>query len=112
MNAKWWSLNSTVQESKRKQSVCVHWMKDACKKGGKCEFLHVFDEDKLPVCKFFQQTSQCQKGEQCPYKHPKPEEMATLTSYGSKKKSEPCPYFERGFCKSGNNECPYEHTYS
>jgi hypothetical protein len=84
VNAKWSSLNSTTQENKRKQSVCVHWMKDACKKGGKCEFLHVFDEDKLPVCKFFQQTQHCQKGEQCPYKHPKPDEMPLLN--GSKKK--------------------------
>jgi hypothetical protein len=46
--------------------------------------LHVFDEDKLPVCKFFQQTQHCQKGEQCPYKHPTQNEMPLLN--GSKKK--------------------------
>ena len=47
------SLDQTVDEGKRKQSVCVHWMKDACKKGSKCEFMHVFNEDRVPVCRFY-----------------------------------------------------------
>jgi hypothetical protein len=30
---------------------------------------------------------------------------------GSKKKKENCPQFERGFCKLGDSECPYDHVY-
>jgi cleavage and polyadenylation specificity factor subunit 4 len=53
-------------------------MRDSCKKGNKCEFMHHFDEARVPVCRFYQQHGECQKGENCLYKHPKPEEFNPL----------------------------------
>ena len=37
--------------------------------------------------------------------------MNLLTSFGAKKKQEICPYYERGFCKVGNDQCGYDHPY-
>lgn len=48
------SLTNHVDEGKRKQLVCVHWIKQKCVKGNNCDYLHVFDESKVPVCRYFQ----------------------------------------------------------
>jgi len=97
------SLNYTVDEDKRKQKVCVHWLKKSCKKGDDCEYLHVLIQDKVPICKFFQKNGHCHKEDTCVYRHPKPEEC------GATKKQEPCPFYERGFCKLGLVECMFWH---
>ena len=48
------SFNYQVNDEKRKQKVCVHWLKQACRKGDSCEYLHRWIEDRIPICKFFQ----------------------------------------------------------
>jgi hypothetical protein len=47
------SQNQRVDESKRKRTVCVHWLNGQCKKGDACEYLHVYQEEKIPACKYF-----------------------------------------------------------
>ena len=78
-----------VDESKFKKYVCIHWLNKQCKYGDNdCKFLHIYDKDKLPPCKFMQQTGSC-PNENCPFKHD------ILT----KMKNEMCPFYERGFCR-------------
>ena len=81
----------------------MHWLKQACRKGDSCEYLHRWIEDRIPICKFFQQNGHCHIQEQCVYRHPKPEDV------GATKKQEPCPYFEKGFCKLGREHCLFWH---
>ena len=33
--------------------VCKHWLRDLCKKGDQCEFLHEYNLKKMPECHFF-----------------------------------------------------------
>jgi len=90
-----------VDESKRKKTVCVHWLKGTCKKNDDCEFLHSYDPERIPPCKWWQKEGRCAKGEECYYRHISPMED---------KKAEECPYYERGFCKGGNR-CYFQHIY-
>lgn len=94
------SLTTHVDEQKRKQLVCVHWIKQKCVRGDNCDYLHVYDEQKIPVCRFFQKDGHCPKENQCVYRHPNAEPGGTMG--GNSKKTEPCPYYERGFCKMAN----------
>ena len=96
------SYNAESNEAKLKQKVCVHWLKNNCRKNDKCEFLHVYIEDKIPICKFFKERGHCDQQETCVYRHP------TQKDPGTSKKQEPCPYYERGFCKLGA-QCNYGH---
>jgi cleavage and polyadenylation specificity factor subunit 4 len=83
--------------------VCIHFLRGMCKNGTKCDFLHSYQEDKMPICKFITQNGHCHKEESCIYRHPKPDEGV------SSKKHEPCPYHHRGFCKLGQYNCMYAH---
>ena len=47
----------------------MHWVRGQCKKGDNCEYLHVYDKEKLPVCKFLKDHGNCQKGDQCQFRH-------------------------------------------
>lgn len=105
------SLTYKVDESKRKQKTCIHFMKNECKKGKHCQYMHVLDEEKVPICRFYKETGSCQKESQCIYRHPKPDEA-------SLKKCEVCPYYERGFCKVGHSKlynigdcCQFSHEF-
>jgi cleavage and polyadenylation specificity factor subunit 4 len=80
-----------VDDTKRKRTVCVHWLKNQCKKNDACEYLHVYQEEKIPPCKYFMMGGECQKGDECVYRH--------ITN--TDKRTEFCPYYERGFCKKG-----------
>ena len=42
LQAIYYSQMSKKDECKVKKIVCKHWVKDQCKKGDKCEFLHVY----------------------------------------------------------------------
>lgn len=53
------SWNQKKDESKVKSTVCVHWMQNQCKKGDGCEFLHVYDEGKIPACRYWQKDGEC-----------------------------------------------------
>lgn len=34
------------------RQVCFHWLKDKCRKGDQCEFLHERIEELIPLCRF------------------------------------------------------------
>lgn len=53
------SMAYNPNAEKIKQKVCVHWLKQACRKGDACEYLHRYEEDRIPICKFFQQNGHC-----------------------------------------------------
>ena len=66
------ALISRQDENKAKQKVCTFWLQGTCKKGDDCGFLHVYDKDKLPPCRFFQENGHCHKGDECLFKHERP----------------------------------------
>lgn len=47
------SLKYHVDVNKRKKLVCVHYIKQRCTRGKECDFLHTYDADKLPICRYF-----------------------------------------------------------
>ena len=72
------SINTQVNWDKVKQKVCVYWLKKVCRKGDTCEYLHRYIEDRIPICKFFQQNGHCHIMEtQCVYRHPKQEDQGS-----------------------------------
>ena len=70
--------------------------------------MHVNIEDRRPICKFFKDYQQCQKGDECPFRHvlPNTNENNAPTTGGPA--NELCPYYERGFCDKGP-ECKFFH---
>ena len=48
-----------TNESRHKQKVCIYWLQSQCKKGDSCPFLHVYDKEKLPVCRFYYENGEC-----------------------------------------------------
>ena len=67
------STKIKTDESKIKKIVCVHWINRQCKKGEDCEFLHRWDTERLPVCRYWFKEGHCLKGEDCVYRHSAPE---------------------------------------
>ena len=53
------SFETTPNVQKLKQKVCVHWLKNVCRKGNQCEYLHRYVEDKIPICRFFKERGHC-----------------------------------------------------
>jgi cleavage and polyadenylation specificity factor subunit 4 len=115
------SQQQRVDESKRKKTVCVHWLADQCKKGDRCEFLHVYDPEKIPPCRYFQKDGTCHKGDKCQFQHTKAVSVgggaagargvvAGGGEAGAKERQEFCPYYERGFCKIHWFSCPFGHN--
>ena len=98
------SFHAKTNDAKRKQKVCVHWLKKVCRKGDGCEYLHCYIEEKIPICRFFKERGHCDQQETCVYRHPTQKDDP-----GASKKQEQCPYHERGFCKLGKHECTYWH---
>ncbi|GCB62357.1 hypothetical protein scyTo_0004238 [Scyliorhinus torazame] len=80
-----------------KTIVCKHWLRGLCKKGDQCEFLHEYDEAKMPRCYFYSKFGECNKQE-CPFLH-----------IDSQIKIQDCPWYDRGFCKHGPL-CKNKHT--
>jgi cleavage and polyadenylation specificity factor subunit 4 len=105
-----------VDESKRKRTVCVHWLSNQCKKGDNCEFLHIYDPDKIPPCRFFQKDGTCHKGDKCTFQHIRGSTMFGTAAAGGERSvqrmQEHCPYFERGFCKLNWMQCQFIHDFS
>jgi len=95
-----------VDEGKRKQLVCVHWMRSNCARGKDCDFLHSYDAKKVPICRYYQKDGACPKEKDCIYAHPKAEDGVFMGV--NAKKTEQCPYFERGFCKM-REQCQFSH---
>lgn len=114
-----------MDESKTKKTVCVHWLNGQCKKGESCEYLHVYQEDKIPACKYFTQEGLCQKGDKCIYRHVANSSNQggfsgvlgilapglVLAGGGVDKRLEECPYYERGFCKHKFLQCSFGHLH-
>jgi cleavage and polyadenylation specificity factor subunit 4 len=93
------SLHYQVDVTKKKKTVCQHWINQLCQKGKNCEFLHSYVMDKVPTCKSWSTEGTCAKGNDCFYQH---------TQKMDSKKTQSCPYYERGFCKLGPG-CTFRH---
>ncbi len=63
--------------------MCYHWLKDKCRKGDTCEYLHERIEDLIPLCRYYPNCS----NEKCEFRH-----MDIVPE---------CPFYARGFCKLG-----------
>lgn len=73
-----------------KKEVCRYWVRNNCTKGSNCNFLHEFQQDKMPLC-----TNPNCNNNMCFFKH---ELKKTL-----------CSNYENGFCSFGNT-CPHLHV--
>jgi hypothetical protein len=73
-----------------KKEVCRYWVRNNCTKGSNCNFLHEFQQDKMPNCT----VPNCNNN-MCFFKH---EMKKTL-----------CSNYENGFCSFGNT-CPHLHV--
>ncbi|XP_078428790.1 cleavage and polyadenylation specificity factor 30 [Wolffia australiana] len=78
-----------------RQTVCRHWLRGLCMKGDACGFLHQYDKDRMPVCRFFRLYGECRE-QDCPYKH---------TTEDIKE----CNMYKLGFCPNGA-DCRYRHA--
>ncbi|CAA7408911.1 unnamed protein product [Spirodela intermedia] len=78
-----------------RQTVCRHWLRGLCMKGDACGFLHQYDKDRMPVCRFFRLYGECRE-QDCPYKH---------TTEDIKE----CNMYKLGFCPNGS-DCRYRHA--
>ena len=45
--------NACPYRHNNSDKVCKHWLRDLCKKGDQCEFLHEYNLKKMPECHFF-----------------------------------------------------------
>jgi cleavage and polyadenylation specificity factor subunit 4 len=50
-----------------RQTVCRHWLRGLCMKGEQCGFLHQFDKQRMPTCRFFAKYNECKEPD-CPFK--------------------------------------------
>ena len=92
----WFSRRSTIFTFSL-QTVCRHWLRGLCMKGNHCGFLHQFDKQRMPTCRFFAKYSECKEPD-CPFKH-------------SLEDVKDCNMFKLGFCIHGPN-CRYRHPRS
>ncbi len=76
---------------------CKHYMRQLCKKGDQCEFLHIYDMSKMPECQFFRDYGVCGNNEECVFLHVTPES-----------KIKECIWYQRGFCSKGPS-CKHTH---
>lgn len=68
--------------------VCKHWLRNLCMKGDRCDYLHVYDPNKMPECLFFLKFGKCTDPE-CVFKHIQSSERPL------------CQRYRLGFCKAG-----------
>ena len=66
-------------------------------KGNDCGFLHQFDKQRMPTCRFFAKYNECKEPD-CPFKH-------------SLEDVKDCNMYKLGFCIHGPN-CRYRHPRS
>jgi hypothetical protein len=45
-------MSNSKLEEKYRTIVCRHWLRNLCMKGESCEFLHQYDVDRMPVCRW------------------------------------------------------------
>lgn len=75
-----------------KKVVCRYWLNNCCKKGDTCEFLHSFDEERMP---------ECRKGSLCG-------DPSCFLKHPTKDDKPVCPNFAAGFCSLGHS-CQWRH---
>lgn len=80
------------------RSMCTHWLRGLCQKEWSCEYLHQYNVDTMPICKFFLH-SKCEHGQECVFRHVLP--PSTLTT-------NPCLDYALGFCADGTT-CNQQH---
>mmetsp|Transcript_22201 Transcript_22201/g.75397 ORF Transcript_22201/g.75397 Transcript_22201/m.75397 type:complete len:172 (-) Transcript_22201:950-1465(-) len=88
------SMPATMRKNYKK-TVCRYWLRNLCMKGNSCSFLHQYDPDKMPICRFFAKYGECKEID-CPYSH---------ASEGIKD----CNMYKLGFCIHGPN-CLFRHV--
>ena len=69
------------------QTVCRHWLRGRCMQGNNCGFLHQFDKQRMPTCRFYAKYNECKEPD-CPFKH-------------SLEDVKDCNMFKLGFCIHG-----------
>ena len=79
-------------EEKFRTVVCRHWLRGLCMKGEQCEFLHQYDEARMPLCRW---GTNC-KIKDCPYRHVAEDDKPE------------CVFYTHGFCPHGAG-CRYRH---
>ncbi|KAJ1637095.1 hypothetical protein T492DRAFT_955001 [Pavlovales sp. CCMP2436] len=100
--------------------VCKHWLRGLCMKGERCEFLHVYDPARMPVCHVFATYGEC-TNKDCIFAHKSVDEKSDECAFynrgccnrgtGCKLKHvrrQPCPLYLQGFCPDGPS-CQYGH---
>ena len=78
----------------RRTEVCRYWLKNMCRKGDACEFLHALDYEKMPLCSSGDFCSNVD----CQFKH-RPVEGRSV-----------CANYQLGFCYFGRR-CPHLHVF-
>ncbi|KAG6509739.1 30-kDa cleavage and polyadenylation specificity factor 30-like [Zingiber officinale] len=78
-----------------RKTVCRHWLRGLCMMGDACAFLHQYDKDRMPVCRFFRLNGGCRE-QDCLYRH--------ITS-----DIKECNMYKLGFCPNGP-DCRYRHA--
>ena len=74
------------------QSMCTHWLRGMCQKQWSCEYLHKYNVNSMPICKFFLH-GRCESGEECVYKHVLPPSTSAKNV---------CLRYAVGFCEKGS----------
>lgn len=83
-------LETRALNPKHKREVCRYWIKGICVKGAACEFLHVWDNARMP---------ECSHGDLC-------RDSSCLFRHTQRKFV--CMNYEQGFCAHGRL-CPHQH---
>lgn len=81
-----------------RRTVCKHWLRGLCKKGDACDYLHEYDQRRMPECRFYATFGFCNSAEECLYVHIDPEV-----------KRKECELYRRGFCPKGPR-CEKRHV--
>jgi cleavage and polyadenylation specificity factor subunit 4 len=85
-------LTSAKNDPRLRTVVCRHWLRDLCMKGAACEFLHVYDLARMPLCRWGERC----KVKDCPFRH-----------IAESNRME-CVFYSQGFCIHGPF-CRYKH---
>lgn len=82
----------------KNRSMCTYWLRGICHKSVLCDFLHEYNTDEMPICRFYVQ-AKCTNDE-CNFKH--------IVSESARHR-DVCANYAMGFCPLGP-KCPSEHV--
>ena len=76
---------------RKNHSVCPKYLQGLCMLGDdRCQFLHVLDESRMPICRFFLKNC-CTRGARCAFSH----------RYTHRQVRTQCALYKQGFCPLG-----------